>query len=67
MPWQRKLLGTSPPSLRFRARSRSPHPSDPAVPTMEFHSVDDPIATFNGTSNQNPRSGSRSWMASING
>ena len=29
------------------------HPTRP-VPTMEFHSVDDPIATFNGTSNQNP-------------
>jgi polyhydroxybutyrate depolymerase len=29
------------------------HPSRP-VPTMEFHSVDDPIATFNGTPNRNP-------------
>ena len=30
------------------------HPTRP-VPTMEFHSVDDPIAKFNGTPNNNPR------------
>jgi polyhydroxybutyrate depolymerase len=29
------------------------HPSR-AVPTMEFHSVNDPIAKFNGTPNANP-------------
>ena len=29
------------------------HPSR-AVPTMEFHSVNDPIATFDGTPNKNP-------------
>jgi polyhydroxybutyrate depolymerase len=30
------------------------HPSRP-VPTMEFHSVDDPIALFDGSPNRNPR------------
>ena len=30
------------------------HPTR-SVPTMEFHSVNDPIATFNGTPNKNPR------------
>jgi polyhydroxybutyrate depolymerase len=30
------------------------HPTR-SVPTMEFHSVDDPIAKFNGTANKNPR------------
>jgi polyhydroxybutyrate depolymerase len=30
------------------------HPTR-AVPTLEFHSVDDPIALFNGTPNRNPR------------
>jgi polyhydroxybutyrate depolymerase len=30
------------------------HPTR-SVPTMEFHSVNDPIARFNGTANKNPR------------
>jgi len=30
------------------------HPTRP-VPTMEFHSIDDPIARFNGTPNADPR------------
>jgi polyhydroxybutyrate depolymerase len=30
------------------------HPTR-SVPTMEFHSVDDPIAKFNGTPNKNPQ------------
>jgi polyhydroxybutyrate depolymerase len=30
------------------------HPTR-AVPTMEFHSVDDPIALFNGVKNKNPK------------
>ena len=30
------------------------HPTR-AVPTMEFHSIDDPIAKFNGTPNANPK------------
>ena len=29
------------------------HPTRP-VPTLEFHSIDDPIALFNGTPNRNP-------------
>ena len=31
------------------------HPSVCAVPTMEFHSVDDPIALCKGSPNSNPR------------
>ena len=43
-------------SHRSPVRSSCPRSARPRpVPTMEFHSVDDPIARFNGVKNANPK------------